>query len=193
MKRDDISEAMNYLDDELIAHAYNIRNGGRKNMAKKRVIMIAVAAAVLAVCSITAYAGASNGGWMQDIKNVFGAITGQKYNEADTEIELSVVNANQAGVTVMAEFKMPDKPPYTVLDTIKIGDYHILDSKGNIVASGSSTEPTEISEEQALLYISADLPKLEKLYLIVDGFVGEAKAEQPLEIEGTWKCSFTID
>ncbi len=192
MRCEDISEAMNMIDDELLLHAAGVRNGGKRRMTKKNMTIIAAAAAVLAVGGVTVAAGAS-GGWMKDIKNGYGAITGQVYKDADEEIGLNVISADEKGISVIAEIKTPDKPPYTALDTLRLGDYRIIGADECIIASGDRTEPAVLSDGQAVIYIPADLSGSGELRLVADGFIGEAKADQPLEIEGTWECSFTAE
>lgn len=192
MKREDISEAMNMIDDELLIHAASVRNGGERRMTKRNMIIIAAAAAVLAAGGITVAAGAS-GGWMKDIKNGFGAITGQVYKDADEEIGLNVISADEKGISVIAEIKTPDKPPYTAIDTLSMGNYRITGADECIIVRGERTEPAVLSDGKAVICIPADLSGSGEFRLIADGFIGEAKADQPLDIEGTWECTFTVE
>ncbi len=191
MKREDISDAMNDIDDDIIIKAENIKKNGGITMKKKTAFIIA-AAALFITGAVTVYAGAS-GAWMKDIKNPLGAITGQVYNDADTEIELSIISADANGFTVEAVVADFDKPPYIAIDFLKLDKFTVTDENGSIIAENNASESGEFINGCAAIYVSADITDAHTIFLHADRLVGSAKADQPLEINGSWECSFEIN
>ncbi len=150
-------------------------------------------AAVVAIClCITMAAGAAGHfGHFKDITDWKGAVVGTEYEQATNEIEVDVV-ASQGKLSVIAKLLTPAAVPYSELETFGIGKYQIVDTTGNVVADGKGADLVEIVNGEANMIISLDGVDSGNYKLLVNSFTGGKKADQPLEISGTWECDFTI-
>lgn len=185
MKPEHISDALNFLDDDLLTQTDALRRpkqGGTP--MKKRMTVLIAAVLITALCCVTAFA-AVNGGWFADVKNGVGAITGTEYHNATEEITVTA-EANNNPLTVTVTFLAPEQFPYRELETLRIGEYRIDDNSGN------ETDNAPIVNGIAQLTIPVgDLPAGSHT-LHIASFIGEKKAEQPLPIYGDWECTFTV-
>ena len=150
--------------------------------------------AVLAVClSLSVTALAATGvlqGFFRDITNHSGAIVGTSYEQATDEIAVDVtVNGNE--LTVLTTFVNPDKLPYREAELLGIADYQIVDAEGKVVQEGNTDKSTPVANGQVPIIIELHDLKAGAYKLIVNSFVSEKKADQPLNISGTWECEFT--
>ncbi len=156
--------------------------------------LIAVASIMLCCCLVGVTALATSGklkGFFKDIKRWDGAVTGTSYEQASDEINLSFISLSDE-LTVMAEMSTPDKAPYNTLETLRIETYEITDANGTVIIKGNSTEFAEIVNGKTTLSIPIAELQSGNYKLIVHGFVGSAKADQPLVINGNWICEFTL-
>ena len=148
--------------------------------------------AALAVClSLSVTAMAANGslkGYFRDITKQNGAIIGTAYEQATDEIRLEVT-VNSSELTALATFADPQKMPYREAETMGIADYRILDADGNAVKEGAAGSAA-IVNGQAAIPISLDGITSGSYTLVVSAFVAEKKADQPLQISGSWECAF---
>ena len=150
--------------------------------------------AVLAVClSLSVTALAATGvlqGFFRDITNHSGAIVGTSYEQATDEIAVDVtVNGNE--LTVQATFVDPNKLPYRESQLLGIAEYRIMDAEGNVVQEGASDESTPVVNGQVSIILELSDIEAGSYKLIVTAFVSEKKADQPLNISGTWECEFS--
>ena len=152
----------------------------------------AVFVAVALCLSLAVTAAAASGvlkGHFRDITNWQGAIVGTSYEQATDEISMDItVNGNE--LTVLATFANPQMAPYKYIEKLGIAAYKVVDANGKAVAEGAA-ESTEVANGQAAVSIRLDSIDIGSYKLIVTAFVGEAKAEQPLNINGNWECAFT--
>ena len=152
----------------------------------------AVFVAVALCLSLAVTAVAASGvlkGHFRDITNWQGAIVGTSYEQATDEISMDItVNGNE--LTVLATFANPQMAPYKYIEKLGIAAYKVVDANGKAVAEGTA-ESTEVANGQAAVSIRLDSIDTGSYKLIVTAFVGEAKAEQPLNINGNWECAFT--
>mgnify|MGYP003291961047 CR=1 FL=1 len=80
--------------------------------------------------------------------------------------------------------------PYRAFETLGIEEYEIVDENGKVVIEGGRTEFVEIMEGKVTIAISiSELPG-GSYRLVVRGFVGGSKADQPLVLDGDWECKF---
>lgn len=160
-----------------------------KKIFKKPVAI--VAAVVACIClSVTALAASGQlDGFLENITNWNGAITGEVYKQATEEIKVTVIPV-ETQVVVNTEFVKADKPPYNVQEFLQIGAYKILDSNGKVVIEGNTSEVAEITDGVAEIKIDTDELESGNYTLVISSFVGSKKAEQPLEIFGNWVCEF---
>ena len=152
----------------------------------------AVFVAVALCLSLAVTAAAASGvlkGHFRDITNWQGAIVGTSYEQAADEISMDVtVNGNE--LTALATFANPQMAPYSEAEKLGIAAYKVVDANGKAVAEGAA-ESTEVANGQAAVSIRLDSIDIGSYKLIVTAFVGEAKAEQPLNINGNWECAFS--
>ncbi len=160
-----------------------------KKIFKKPVAI--VVAVVACVClSVTALAASGQlDGFLENITNRNGAITGEVYKQATEEIKVAVVPIENQ-LVVNTEFVKADKPPYSVQEMLQIGAYKILDSDGKKVIEGNTSEAVEITDGFAEMKIDTYELESGSYTLVISSFVGSKKAEQPLEIFGNWVCEF---
>lgn len=167
----------------------------RKNMASKfkKPAMIAAALAVcLCMTGITAMAASGKlEGYFKDKVNWSGVITGQTYEQATEEVE---VTARLKEDVLVVAVKLLDaaKAPYTEIGTLSLGEFQILDGAGKVVSGveESALEAVVFEDGQAELVIQAEGLADGAYTLQISSFVGEKKADQPLEIKGSWECEF---
>lgn len=150
--------------------------------------------AALTICltlSVTALAATGVlQGFFRDITNYSGAIVGTSYEQATDEISMNVtVNGNE--LTVLATFVNPDKFPYREAELLGIADYQIVDADGKVVQEGTTDKSTPVVNGQARIVIELNDLDAGSYKLIVNTFVSEKKADQPLNINGVWECEFS--
>lgn len=152
----------------------------------------AVAAVVsLCLCLTVAAAAASHSGFFKDITNWRGAITGTQYEQATEEIEIAVVSGKHE-ITVCAEMLHSALPPYNELETFGVKTYQIVDMSGKTVIEGEETEYFALTNGKAEIIIPLDTVSSGAYRLVITSFVGAKKADQPLQINGTWECEFSL-
>ena len=153
----------------------------------------AVIAAVLALCICLSIAGmaATNTGFFKDVTDWTGAVTGTSYEHADNEIAVSA-SADAGTLTVAVTLLTPDAFPYREIELFAISSYRIVDAQGKTVAKGTDTEFAEVVDGKILLTIPLEHTETGNYQLEIDAFVGSKKADQPLQINGSWDCPFSI-
>ena len=156
---------------------------------KKSMSVAAIVA--LCLCITIAAAAAGNFGLFKDITDWKGAVVGTEYEQATNEIEVDVV-ATQGNLSVIAKLLTPDTVPYSELETFGIGNYQIVDTSGNVVVEDKGADLVEIVNGEANMSISLGGVYSGNYKLLVNSFTGGKKADQPLQISGTWECDFTI-
>jgi len=171
--------------------------GKRKNMAskfKKPAMLAAALAVCLCMTGITAMAaGGKLEGFFKDKVNWNGAITGQTYEQATEEVEVTAKFKEDADVLVVAVTLLDAaKAPYTEIETLSLGKFCILDGTGKEVSAveESALEAVVLENGQAEIVIPAEGLADGAYKLQISSFVGEKKADQPLEIKGSWECEF---
>lgn len=149
--------------------------------------------AVLAVCislSVTALAAAGTlKGFFRDITNWQGAVVGTSYEQATDEIVVNVT-ANGDELTVLATFVDPQIFPYREVEKLGIASYRIVDTNGKTVSEGAVASAEVVNGCTAISIRLDDLDS-GSYRLMISAFVGEKKAEQPLNINGNWECEFS--
>ena len=181
--------AHNCKQIETTMEEHNMNN--RKNTSFFR--KPAAVFAALAVClSLSVTALAATGvlqGFFRDITNFSGAIVGTSYEQATDEIDMDVtVNGNE--LTVQASFVDPAKFPYRETELLGIAEYQIVNTDGKVIAEGATDKSSPVMNGQASFVIDLDDLETGSYKLIVNSFVSEKKADQPLNISGTWECEF---
>lgn len=178
-----------YITDAQILRERNVSSGHRRTPRKTMFLIAAVLASLLTLGG-TVLASSSEG-FFQDIFNWKGSVIGTSYENSTDEI---IINASNVGasLTISIQFVDPQKEPYSLMDTIRIKSFDILDASGRTVFKNQKSDPGEITAGTAEIALG-DLDLSPGNYTIaISELEAEKKAEQPLGIHGTWSCNFTI-
>ena len=171
--------------EEMTMRKYN-----GKNLFGKPVMAAAVLTACLCVTGVSAIAATGKlTGFFQDVKGLFGAVTGTTYEQATDEIEMRITEVSDI---LTVEMVMDEtKAPYRELETIEVGNYRIESADGDVVAKGEQSTVALLTDGTAA--VSVALPEAESgtYKLVITELVGTKKADQPLPIHGEWECEFS--
>ena len=139
--------------------------------------------------SVTALAVGPLKGFFRDITDYRGAIVGTSYDQATDEITL---NATVSGDTLLANvaFIDPQAFPYRESQQLRIAAYQIFDAEGHLVTEGTHTDASNVIAGQATIAIPLSSMESGSYKLLVTTFTSEKKADQPLNLNGTWECVF---
>lgn len=162
----------------------------KNNTFIRKPVAVFVAVALCLSLSVTALAATGTlKGFFRDITNWQGAVVGTSYEQATDEIEVNVT-ANGEELTVLATFADPQIFPYREVEKLGIAVYCIVDTNGKTVSEGAAAS-VEVVNGRAAVSIQLDDLDSGSYKLLISAFVGEKKAEQPLNINGNWECAFT--
>ena len=172
-----------------------------KNMSKPRNITwlkrVSTVAAVVTVCAITVVSAGAIKGMFKDVKRWDGAVIGTEYVNATNDIEMSINATKDEYISLDINFENQNEAPFAFIQEVAITDYKILDNNDKEVLEVNSTFENGIKGNVENGRILLELPTNDKLNsnqnykLVVNTIYGLAKADQPLEITGTWECEFS--
>lgn len=154
--------------------------------------VVAIVAVALCLCLAVGVGAAVGGGMFVDIKDWRGAVTGAEYTQASDEINVSVGSEGDV-LAVNVEVLTPDAAPYSAFEQLGIGVYRITDETGAVVAEGESSAAASLAEGKAALTLPFDGIVGEEYTLQISSFVGSAKADQPLVLNGNWEMAFIAE
>jgi len=166
-------------------------NSKHKNRFFKQPLIVA-ATFVLCICLTGITTLAATGklqGFFKDIKNWNGAITGITYEQATDEITVSIEEAAEE-LSILVIIKEPDNIPYVYSEQFGINDYKIEDMSGKVIINESSYQERTTFNHQMSFNIPLNQIESGKYKLVIEQFVSEKKADQPLIINGNWECEF---
>lgn len=199
---DGVKRAM--LDIEIPEELHQRALDGIAKVPKRSVIMykkVGIIAAALALVLCASVGVAAVGGHFVDVKNIFGTVTGQQYVNATDDISVKVLSSDNHGILVQPLVNKPNEAPYSEIDKLSIGDYTVRDENGNIVAKGDGDSVTEQELEDGTIAYYITIFDLDgnviesesgEYTISFEYFVGDAKADQSLEIFGDWNADFTF-
>lgn len=176
----------------------NVRNQMMKESEEKemeksrnhfRKTALIAAAAALSLC-FTAALAAGVAGHFRDVRTRTGTVTGTAYEQAAEEIGVTAAPC-EGGITVRAVFNDPGQFPYRELEKLSVGSGRICGEDGAVIARWTDAGAAEVTDGVAVLTIPAEVTAGQRYTLTVDFFVGESKADAPLEIRGPWECEVT--
>ncbi len=153
---------------------------------------------ILCLCFTAAAAAAGHRGFFSDITRWDGAVTGTKYEEASEEISVSaVIDTETEELVVTAELLYPDTAPYSETEKLEISSGRIENAVGNILSEDPDSSAADIVDGTAEIRIPFDecgiISTDSGVYrLKINAFTSSKKADQPLEITGTWECQFEV-
>ena len=154
--------------------------------------MVAVATVALGLCLTGITALASTGkleGFFKDIIRWDGAVIGTSYEQATEEVELNIVDVAQQ-LTVELTILHSDVAPYSLFESFGIEEYKIMDENGNIVAESREIETAFIVDGKVQVRIPLENISAGQYTLVASKLVGTSKGDQPLLLNGNWKCEF---
>lgn len=187
MKRRIAHNCKNQLVNTMEEHT--MKNRKNNSFFKKPAAVFAALAVCLSI-SVTALAATGTlRGFFRDITNWQGAVVGTSYEQATDEIDVNV-SGNGEELTVLATFVDPQIFPYREVEMLGIAEYCIVDTNGKTVSEGAA-ESVEVVNGCAAVSIQLDDLDNGSYRLMISAFVGEKKAEQPLNINGNWECEFS--
>ena len=177
-----------------------IRKSKPKITAKRTLAIAAVLALCLVTVCMTPLANSIRG-FFSDIIRFDGAITGTKYENATNDIKVDVleVTSENGNVIIPLElsFENLTEAPFPYIQEVAVSEYKIVDSNNKeIIKTKVSAEDGDkgtVSDGKVLVNLSLNDAKLksgEKYTIIIEKMYGLSKADAPLHIAGTWKCSF---
>lgn len=166
-----------------------MRKNSGKNVFGKPVMAAAVLAACLCVTGVSAMAATGNlTGFFQDVKGLFGAVTGTTYEQATDEIEIRITEVSDI---LTVEMVMDEtKVPYRELETIEVGSYRIVSADGDVVAKGEQSTVASLVDGAASVSVALPDADAGAYKLIITELIGSKKADRPLPIHGEWECEF---
>lgn len=160
----------------------------KRNVWFKGASAVAAAAAVCLCVSFLSVA-ALRSGYFKNITDWTGAVTGGVYEHADNEIRVKAA-ADGEELNVHVWIDGADQPPFIGVEDLAVDSYRILTAEGETVFQGESTQLAALTDGYAEIAIPLSGLKSGSYKLVIDAFRGEAKADQPLPIKGTWECDF---
>ena len=164
----------------------------KKNTVTSHIRKPAALLAAIVIClslSVTAFATTGQlQGFFRDITNFRGAVVGTSYEQATNEIDMSAT-ASENTLIVLATFADPQMMPYSEAEKLGIAAYKIVNANGKVVMEGTA-ESTKIVNGRAAITIPLDGVDSGSYKLVITAFVMEKKADQPLNLNGTWECAF---
>lgn len=182
--------AHNCKQIETTMEEHNMNNRKNTSFFRKPAAVFAALAVCLSLSVTTLAATGVLQGFFRDITNHSGAIVGTSYEQATDEIDMDVtVDGDE--LTVLATFVDPNMFPYRESQLLGIADYRIMDAEGNVVQEGATDKFTPVANGQASIVLELNELATGSYKLIVTAFVYEKKADQPLNIRGTWECEFS--
>lgn len=162
----------------------------RKHFTRRPVAVVASLVICLFLTGVTVSAASGSlQGFFKDIFRWDGAVVGTSYEQATEELKVEIAEVKDV-LTVRVEMLYPEQAPYGFFETFGISQYKIVDADGKVIVKNAKTEMTELAGDTVLLEIPVEKCIGGKYQLLVESFVGGAKADQPLEIHGTWSCEF---
>ena len=136
-----------------------------------------VLAAVLALCLCVTVGAAS--GQFRDVTNMFGAITGEEYVNAENDV---IITAENGAIT--SELANKDEVAFSYIEELKLADFKAFNAQGKEIEFESVAVP--VIDGAARIVLPEDAAKIE-----INVIEGLKKAEQPLPIKGSWEI--TVD
>lgn len=171
-----------------------IREFSERRVSRRMKPKFAAAVAVLLMLAIAgtgAYA-VSKSGYFRDETNIFGTVTGSVYENANEEINVSLVYEPET-ITVKVVFSDPNAFPYREFETIDLNEFSVTDQTNGSEVSCGEIAPAMINNGEAELKIPVGKLDSGSYSVTVSSFLGEKKADQPLEVKGHWSAGIDID
>ncbi|MDO4531894.1 MAG: hypothetical protein Q4C06_07935, partial [Bacillota bacterium] len=86
-----------------------------------------------------------------------------------------------------------DTPPFCYCETLQLSAYSILDEGGHTILRSSTALSSPCAEGEASFLLPLDGLEAGTYTLLIDTFICEKKADQPLPIYGDWHAAFLLE
>ena len=181
------------MKKRLIEKCYNERQEKTvKKLYRKPAILAATLAVVICLGAVTAFASSGKlEGFFGDVFGWNGAVVGTVYENATDEIAVEAEVKNSV-ITVKAVLLQKEEAPYLYLDVLGIGSCKVIDSEGEIILEGVSSRKVEVKDGKAVVELACEELLSGEYILVIDEFIGGAKAEQDLAVKGVWECTVSV-
>ena len=93
-------------------------------------------------------------------------------------------------LSVIITIVNPEKLPYKESELFGIKSYRIEDMSGKSVVKDCASDMVSMSREQMIIKLPLENLENGTYKLVIEEFVSEKKADQPLIISGNWECGF---
>lgn len=157
----------------------------KRNFTLKKLVPVVI---IAAICVISAGAFANHIRGFKDVTKGT-AVIGTEFCEETEMIQIST--QIEDNLKVSAHIVDYTSFPYSEISELEIGNYEIVNISGNIIEKGNAKSTTDFKDGNVAFEIPLDTIPEGKYTLVINGFVGHKKADQPLPITGKWEISFT--
>ncbi len=181
------------MKKRLIEKCYNERQEKTvKKLYRKPTILAATLAVVICLGAVTAFASSEKlQGFFGDVFGWNGAVVGTVYENATDEIAVEA-EVKDSVITVKAVLLQKEEAPYLYLDVLGVGSCKIIDSEGEVILEVASSQKVEVKDGKAVVELACEELLPGEYILVIDEFIGGAKAEQDLPIMGNWECAVSV-
>ena len=137
MNKENISDALDYIDGAMISAA------SEASPKKRKPVKIGIVAASLAAVLCATSAVAAVGGHFVNVKNIFGTVTGTRYEDASDDLSIKFAGFKDGRVDVDFDITNPDAEPYREIQNgakLDLLSYTVTDSDGKVVIKSDGSE-----------------------------------------------------
>lgn len=189
-----ISEKMELIPIPTQLHGVCLRgiDKAKKDALCRRILRCScAAAAVICICLLPTIAD-SIFGYFEDIHEGT-AITGGRIVQADNDLKLTVSHCFEEGSLVLqVTFTNDNEIAYRYISQLRFGDIIISKADGREIFRISDIT-ADISDNAAEFILENISLESGEYILTAAHAAGLSKADAPLEIQGSWTCTFIIE
>ena len=153
---------------------------------------LAAAVIALLLCIPLSVTAVGKNGIFLDVKNWYGAVTGNIYVNATEEIEVSAI-PTEGWLLVTVTLNKAEERPFRYFEELAIGRYRILNSSGKVIAKEEATQSAKIHNGQVTIFVPISELEAGTYQLEILSFMGLKEAESDLPIYGQWTWEFTTE
>jgi len=163
---------------------------GERLMRAKRIRRAAAAAAAVICIAVLPVAASHVFGHFEDIRNGT-AVTGQRIADADNDMSISASVSEDGTLDISIRILNEEEVAYRYTESLYAGDIMLISHDGGTAAA--FTAEGALENGCAALHINNVQLAPGEYTLRITDMQGLSKADAPLEIQGTWECTFTVE